>query len=144
MTTFSLLRSCGKMPDEPGECFGAGVIIIDLLHALPRSVVPAHVPPLLAERLRVGLHVRIEVFRKLVADVPLVLVHAPVFDLRERYELAVDEEIVRVFDILPEIREQIHDRDGRAAVRVSRALRNVAGTKRALMRAWAALEDEDT
>ena len=93
------------MPDEPGECFGAGVVIIDLLHALPRGLVPAYVPPLRAERFRVGLHVRIEVFRKLIADVPLVLVHAPVFDLRKRHELAVDEEIVRVFNVFAEIRE---------------------------------------
>ena len=114
------------MPDEPGECFGAAVII-DLLHALPRSVVPAHIPPLRAERFRVGLHVRIEVFRKLIADVPLVLVHAPVFDLRERHEPAVDEEMVRVFNVLAEIREQVHDRDGRAAVRIPRALRHERG-----------------
>lgn len=127
-----------------GERFGIGIIIVDILHALPRGLVPAHVPPLLAERFRVGLHVRIEVFRKLIADVPLVLVHAPVFDLQKRHEPAVDEEMVRIFNVLAEIREQVHDRDGRAAVRIPRALRNVAGTKRALMRAWAALEDEDT
>ena len=124
MTTFSL---CGEMPNESGERFGVRVIIVDLLHALPRGIVPAYVAALRAERLRVGLHVRIEIRRELVADVPLVLVHAPVFDLRKRHELAVDEEIVRVFDVLAEIREQVHDRDGRAAVRIPLALRYKCG-----------------
>lgn len=35
--------------------------------------------------------------------------------------------MVRVFDVLAEIREQVHDRDGRAAVRISRALRHERG-----------------
>ena len=45
--------------------FGAGVVIVDLLHALPRGVIPAHVASLRAERFRVGLHIRIEVCREL-------------------------------------------------------------------------------
>jgi len=39
----------------------------------------------------------------------------------------VDEGMVRIFNVFAEIREQVHDRDGRAAVRIPRALRHERG-----------------
>ena len=113
-----------------GERFGGRVVIIDILHALPRGVIPAHIAALRAERFRVGLHIRVKVCRELVADIPLVIADDKIGwgDIRHA---------------LSQRREKLGTR-GMVLRVVGAALRNVTGTKRALMRAWAALEDEDT